>query len=63
MHNHDRGTVNIVKCLLFGAALLCLAGCYPPSALELDYGNSVRNNVAQQVANPQAGLNPVPPVD
>jgi hypothetical protein len=26
----------------------------------MDYGNSVRNNVAQQVVNPQAGFNPKP---
>ncbi len=45
-----------------GLALLGLAGCYPPSALEMDYGNSVRNNVAQQVVNPNAGFNPKPAV-
>ena len=28
----------------------------------MDYGNSVRNNVAQQVVNPQAGFNPKPAV-
>jgi hypothetical protein len=28
----------------------------------MDYGNSVRNNVAQQVMNPQAGFNPKPAV-
>ena len=47
---------------LLGVALLMLAGCYPPSALEMDYGNSVRNNIAQQVVNPQAGFNPKPAV-
>ena len=47
---------------LLGGALLMLAGCYPPSALEMDYGNSVRNNIAQQVVNPQAGFNPKPAV-
>ncbi len=47
---------------LLGVALLILAGCYPPSALEMDYGNSVRNNIAQQVVNPQAGFNPKPAV-
>jgi hypothetical protein len=50
------------KSLALGVALLWLAGCYPPSALELDRGNSVRNNVAQQVVNPQAGFNPKPAV-
>lgn len=44
------------------AALLGLAGCYPPSALQLDYGNSVRNNIAQQVVHPQAGFEPTPGV-
>ena len=48
--------------LALGLALLGLAGCYPPSALEMDYGNSVRNNVAQQVVNPNAGFNPKPAV-
>ena len=48
--------------LALGLALLGLAGCYPPSALEMDYGNSVRNNLAQQVVNPQAGFNPKPAV-
>jgi hypothetical protein len=43
-------------------ALLLLAGCYPPSALEMDYGNSVRNNIAQQVVNPKAGFDPKPAV-
>lgn len=48
--------------LALGVALLALAGCYPPSALETDYGNAVRNNVAQQVVNPRAGFNPKPAV-
>ena len=48
--------------LALGLALLGLAGCYPPSALEMDYGNSVRNNMAQQVVNPQAGFNSKPAV-
>ena len=48
--------------LALGLALLGLAGCYPPSALEMDYGNSVRNNIAQQVVNPRAGFNPKPAV-
>ncbi|MGA9753551.1 MAG: hypothetical protein WBV23_00255 [Desulfobaccales bacterium] len=47
---------------LLGIALLLLAGCYPPSAVEMDYGNSVRNNIAQQVVNPQAGFDPKPAV-
>jgi hypothetical protein len=48
------------KSLALGVALLWLAGCYPPSALELDRGNSVRNNIAQQVVNPRAGFTPEP---
>ncbi len=48
--------------LALGVALLALAGCYPPSAIEMDYGNSVRNNIAQQVVYPQAGFNPKPAV-
>ncbi len=43
------------------AALWCLSGC-GLSALEQDYGRSVANNVAQQVINPQAGLDTTPAV-
>jgi len=53
-------TLQAWKRLALGLALLMLAGCYPPSALEMDYGNAVRNNTAQQVVNPQAGFNPKP---
>jgi len=52
----------VLRRLALGLALLVLAGCYPPSALEMDYGNSVRSNVAQQVVNPIAGFNPKPAV-
>jgi hypothetical protein len=52
----------VLRRLALGLALLGLAGCYPPNALEMDYGNSVRNNVAQQVVNPNAGFNPKPAV-
>jgi len=45
--------------LALGVALLWLAGC-APNALKLDYGNAVRNNVAQQVLNPRAGLTQEP---
>jgi hypothetical protein len=62
MHNHDKGAPHVGTFLALGMLLLCLAGCYPPSAVEQDWGNSVRNNLAQQVVNPQAGLNPTPPV-
>jgi hypothetical protein len=59
------GTPKISQALMrlaLGLALLGLVGCYPPSALEMDYGNAVRNNTAQQVVNPQAGFKPKPPV-
>jgi hypothetical protein len=61
MHNQDRNRA-AKRGLAIGVTLLWLAGCYPPSALELDYGNSVRNNVAQQVVDPQAGLTTTPAV-
>ena len=44
------------------AVLLWLAGCYPPNALEQDFGRSVASNIAQQVVNPQAGYDPTPAV-
>ena len=63
MSNHKTNIPKAWRRLaLLGVALLMLAGCYPPSALEMDYGNSVRNNVAQQVVNPRAGFNPKPAV-
>jgi hypothetical protein len=42
-------------------ALLWLTGC-GATALEQDYGRSVTNNLAQQVVNPRAGLDPTPAV-
>ena len=62
MHNKETNTGKIWRRLALGAALLGLAGCFPPSALDMDYGNSVRNNIAQQVVNPAAGFNPKPGV-
>jgi hypothetical protein len=62
MHTKDTKTPQALRALALGVALLGLAGCYPSSALEKDYGNSVRNNVAQQVLNPRAGFNPKPAV-
>ncbi|MCX5891851.1 MAG: hypothetical protein NTW80_02580 [Deltaproteobacteria bacterium] len=47
----------IILCL---TGVLWLAGCYGPSAIDLDYGNSVRNNLAQTILNPQAGLTNTP---
>jgi hypothetical protein len=62
MPEKDTKTSQTLRRLALGLALLGLAGCYPPSALEMDYGNSVRNNIAQQVVNPRAGYNPKPAV-
>jgi hypothetical protein len=62
MHTQEPKTSQGLRGLALGVALLGLAGCYPPSALEMDYGNSVRNNIAQQVVNPRAGYNPKPAV-
>ena len=62
MHTKDTKTPQALRGLALAVALLGLAGCFPPSALEMDYGNSVRNNVAQQVVNPRAGFDPKPAV-
>jgi hypothetical protein len=62
MDTKETKTPPVLRRLALGLALLGLAGCYPPSALEMDYGNSVRSNVAQQVVNPIAGFNPKPAV-
>jgi len=62
MQTKDPKTSHALMGLALGAALLGLAGCYPPSALEQDYGNAVRSNIAQQVVNPRAGFDPKPAV-
>ena len=62
MHTKETKTPQALRGLALGVALLGLAGCFPPSALEMDYGNSVRNNIAQQVVNPRAGYDPKPAV-
>ncbi len=62
MHTEATKTLKALRRLALGVALLGLVGCYPPSALEMDYGNAVRNNIAQQVVNPRAGFNPAPAV-
>ena len=62
MHTKETKTPQALMRLALGVALLGLAGCFPPSALEMDYGNSVRNNIAQQVVNPRAGFDPKPSV-
>jgi hypothetical protein len=61
MHKETINARKAGRRLALAAALLWLAGCYPPSALELDYGNAVRSNVAQQVVDPRAGFKPAPP--
>ena len=55
---HPKG--QIVRIILCLTGVLWVAGCYGPSALDLDYGNSVRNNLAQTILNPQAGLTNTP---
>lgn len=62
MHKQDTGAPKPWRRLALGVALLWLAGCYGPSALQMDYGQSVRNDIAQQVLNPRAGLNQRPAV-
>jgi hypothetical protein len=62
MSTENLGWGKVLRRLALGLALLGLAGCYPPSALEMDYGHAVHNNVAQQVVNPRAGFNPAPAV-
>jgi hypothetical protein len=55
--NPKRQIGKIILCL---TGVLWVAGCYGPNALDLDYGNSVRNNMAQTILNPQAGLTNTP---
>ncbi len=50
------------KMAALGLLLMSFWGCAAPNALEMDYGRSVRNNLAQQVINPRAGLEPTPAV-
>lgn len=56
------GGSTLERCLALAVVLLGLAGCIQASAVDRDWGNSVRNNIAQQVLNPQAGLNTSPAV-
>lgn len=56
----------IAKLLLCLTGVLWLGGCttnwswYGRSAIEEDYGNSVRSNLAQSIINPRAGLTDAP---
>jgi hypothetical protein len=60
--------MKISKLLLCLAGVLWLVVCntwssrHRPDALERDYGNSVRSNLAQSILNPRAGLNDTPAV-
>jgi len=60
--------MKISKLLLCLAGVLWLGGCntwssrHGPDALERDYGNSVRSNLAQSILNPRAGQNDTPAV-
>jgi hypothetical protein len=49
----------LVLCLSGG---LLIMGCACPKTVEQDYGRSVTNNLAQQVLNPEAGLDTTPAV-
>jgi hypothetical protein len=44
------------------ALLLSACACAGPTTLEQDYGRSVHSNIAQQLVNPQAGLDTTPAV-
>jgi hypothetical protein len=55
LHRMRFMALGLLLCLAAG-----LAGCCGPSALQADYGRSVSNNFAQQVVNPQAGLETAP---
>jgi hypothetical protein len=48
--------------LLAAALLVSASACASPTTLEQDYGRSVHNNIAQQLVNPQAGLDTTPAV-
>jgi hypothetical protein len=48
--------------LLAAALLFSVTACVGPTTLEQDYGRSVHNNIAQQLVNPQAGLDTTPAV-
>jgi len=67
MKKTEEQRMKISKLLLCLAGVLWLGGCNSwswngPSALEQDYGNSVRSNLAQSILNPRAGLNATPAV-
>ncbi len=60
MNHMETGPLKVGTRLALGLALLWLTGCFPPSALEQDFGHSVRHNMAQQIVNPQAGFDSRP---
>ncbi len=56
MKNESRRLKAGTACIGLALVLVWLTGCTSPDTLEKDYGNSVQNNIAQSVLNPQAGL-------
>ncbi len=57
-HRQPEWKVVIVAGLILSLSLLGLQGCAynQPSPLEQAYGDATRNNIAQQVVNPNAGF-------
>lgn len=64
MNSKDHQAKSGKLLLLCLVGVLWLGGCswYPTSSLESDYGSAVRNNLAQSIVNPRAGLNAAPSV-
>ncbi len=57
----NRGNImKLIKITLSAFALLALSGCATTSAVESDFGNSVRNMVQAQQAHPDVSANPSP---
>lgn len=58
MHTQVKGPATL---FLFPVlVVLCLGGCYPPSALQQDFGQAWLYNQEVQLVNPQAGLQATP---
>lgn len=54
--------MNTLKIITAIGSLLAFAGCAGPSAVEADFGNSVRQMVSAQQAHPEVSRNPDPAV-